>query len=336
MMDRQEIQKYLENHRNVTERYPVKVSDYYLSLIREMDDPIWRQCMPDARELENPEHLCDDGLGEHGQSPCARLIHRYPDRAVIYTTNRCFSYCRFCFRKRFWKSGNTESSITDRELGDILAYLEAHHEIKDVLLSGGDVLTLPDERVVFLLKKLFAAGGVECIRLCTRTPVVQPDRITDKLAEMLGQFPSLWVVTHFNHPAELTDAAMGSCRKLRRQGIPLLNQSVLLKGVNDDHDTLCTLFRGLVRNGIKPLYLFHCDPILGTAHFATGVERGLALLREFRRDLGSIATPFFAIDLPEGGGKVCLQPDYHAGNQPGVYQAIDGRLIYHPLTVRNV
>ena len=333
-MKRQEIQAYLEAHKNVTERYPFKVSDYYLALIKEEGDGIWLQCMPSDKELENPDGLQDDGLGEHGQSPCPRLIHRYPDRVAFFATNRCFSYCRFCFRKRFWKCGNTESAVTDEQFNAILAYLEKHREVKDVLLTGGDPLTMPDERIEFLLKKLFSAGGVETVRLCTRAPVFQPDRMTEALAERLSQFTGLWLVTHYNHPAELTDEAMRACGRFRKKGIPLLNQTVLLKGVNDDVNTLTAVFRGLVRNGIKPLYLFHCDPILGTAHFATGIDKGLAMLRIFRRNLSSIATPFFAIDLPEGGGKVCLQPDYEADGGKGFYYTIDGRKVFHPLTVR--
>jgi len=333
-MKQQDAQKLLKKYEKVIEKYPVKVTDYYLSLCEKEGDGIWRQCMPDMAELDNPDHLFDDGLAEHAQSPCARLIHRYTDRVAVFSTNRCFSYCRFCFRKRFWKSGNAESDISDEELKDILEYLRQHSEVKDVLFTGGDPLTMPDARIVRILRQLFSVPSVETVRLCTRAPVFQPARITDALADALSEFPSLWFVTHFNHPMELTEAAMSACRKLRKQGIPLLNQTVLLSGVNDNEQTLTALFRGLVKNGIKPLYLFHCDPILGTAHFATGIEKGLSLLRSFRKNLSSIATPFFAIDLPEGGGKVCLQPDYRSGNTPGMYETIDGRTVFHPLVVR--
>lgn len=330
-MNKAKLQQYLLEKKDVTDRYPVKISPYYQSLIREQEDGIWKQCMPSPAELENPEDLCDDGLGEQQQSPCTRLIHRYPDRALIFTTNCCFTYCRFCFRKRFWKTGNRESSITDTELHTITNYLPQHPEVKDVLLSGGDPLTLPDQRLIAILQQIFAVKSVETVRLCTRAPVVHPGRITPALAEALGTFPALWIMTHFNHPAELTGEAMAGLRLLRKQGIPILNQTVLLKDVNDDPETLCTLFRGLVRQGVKPHYLFHCDPICGTAHFATGIDCGLEILRYFRKHLSSIATPFFAIDLPEGGGKVSLQPDYRADDGESTYYSIDGRKLFHPL-----
>ncbi len=334
-MNKADIQQYLCAHKAITDQYPIKVSDYYLSLIQEKGDGIWNQCMPDRAELENPENLCDDGLGEQAQSPCRRLIHRYPDRALIFATNCCYTYCRFCFRKRFWKNGNQESAINDRELQDITSYLSRKPEIKDVLLSGGDPLTLPDGRIREILQQIFAVKTVETVRLCTRAPVVQPQRITTELADMLAGFPALWIMTHFNHPAELTEPAMTAISMLRKKGIPILNQTVLLKGVNDDEETLCHLFRGLVRHGVKPHYLFHCDPIRGTAHFATGIERGLDILKYFRTNLSSIATPFFAIDLPEGGGKVSLQPDYRDQNAcEGTYCSIDGRSIFHPLCLK--
>lgn len=335
MMNDAEIRQYLLDHKNVTDLYPVKISGYYRSLIRQKGDGIWQQCMPSPAELENPGDLCDDGLGERSQSPCPRLIHRYPDRALIFATNSCFAYCRFCFRKRFWKSGVQTSSITDGELQTILRYLQQHPEVKDVLLSGGDPLTLPDERLAGILQQIFGVPSVETVRLCTRAPVVQPGRITPELAGILAGFPALWVMTHFNHPAELTPEAAGGIALLRKAGLPILNQTVLLKGVNDDPETLCTLFRGLVRQGVKPHYLFHCDPIRGTAHFATGIDCGLEILRYCRKNLSSIATPFFAIDLPEGGGKVSLQPDYRSpGGREGSYHALDGREIFHPLCVK--
>ena len=208
--------------------------------------------------------------------------------------------------------------------------------MKDVLLSGGDPLTLPDLRIIGILRQLFAVKTVETVRLCTRSLVVQPRRITNELAEALSAFPALWIMTHFNHPEELTAESAQAIALLRKKGIPILNQTVLLKGVNDNEETLCHLFRGLVRQGVKPHYLFHCDPIRGTSHFATGTDRGLEILQYFRKNLSSIATPFFAIDLPEGGGKVSLQPDYRDENGgDGTYYAIDGRKIFHPLCVKN-
>lgn len=329
-MNQHEIKTYLDSMSRVMARYPVKVSSYFLSLIEKTGDPIWLQCMPSEQELENPHGLTDDGLGEQEQSPCARLIHRYEDRVLIRLTNRCFSYCRFCFRKRFWKDGTEETEITEDEFSQILDYLRLHPEVKDVLFSGGDPLTLSDDRLISFLEQIFAIPSVDTVRLCTRAPAFQPSRITPSLANRLARFSGLWCVLHFNHPRELTSEALDACRCLKQAGLPLLNQTVLLKGVNDDEKTLIFLFRMLVKSGIKPHYLFSADPICGTGHFAVPVSRGLQMMESLRKKLSSIATPVYALDLPEGGGKVPLQPDY-SGAEQGTYRSIDDRMIHHPL-----
>lgn len=334
-MNKEEFDRFLNDCKMVTDRYPVKVSEHYRGLIQRPGDPLGLQCMPSSMELSDHFFLIDDGLGEEGQSPCSRLVHRYPDRVLLNTTNSCFSYCRFCLRKRFWKKDVAETEITEKELADVVSYINEHREIKEVLISGGDPLTLSDEKLLDILSRVSNAGSVQTIRLCSRAPVFQPGRITKSLADKLGEFDSLWFVTHFNHPDELTESGLNACRLLKKRGIPILNQTVLLSGVNDDPDVLIALFRALAAKGIKPHYLFSADPIAGTSHFAVPISRGLEILRVLRGKLSSIAMPTYAIDLPEGGGKVPLQPDYNCG-EDGVYESIDGRRIFHPLAGKQI
>ncbi len=321
----------LERLRELDRLYPSLATERYLSLVdwsRPEGDPILAQCLPDERELE-PCSLAEDGLGELPQSPLPRLVRRYPDRALLLTTDSCFVRCRFCFRRRLWRSGAARTgAIGAQELDEACAYLKANPQVKDLLLSGGDPLTMDDEALGAIIEKVLATGSVETIRVCTRAPAVEPSRFTESLAKTLGSFPGVWLMAHFNHPRELDAEAVEACRKIVSHGTPMLNQTVLLKGVNDDAQTLMELFRALAKARVRPHYLFHADPVAGAAHFATGVENGLALMRAFRKGLSSIATPCFAIDLPEGGGKVPLQPDYSDG---GLYEAIDGRKLRHPL-----
>ena len=318
-----------EDLRAVAEVYPVKTTAHYRSLIREPDDPIWRQCMPSPEELAPlQETLPDDGLGEIPQSPCPHLIHRYADRAVLLSTNQCFALCRFCFRKRLWKE--PPFIVSDEELETVAAYLGNHPEIQDILISGGDPLTIPDGRFFPIVDRLAGIPSLSIIRICSRAPVFEPARITDAFAERLGRWEKIWFMTHFNHPRELVPASLEACRKLRANGIPVLNQTVLLKGVNDDPALLADFFHQLAARRIIPHYLFHIDPVRGAAHFATGMKKGLEIMEYFRKHLSSVATPVFALDLPEGGGKVHLFPDYSTG-EPQVFRGLDGRKIRHPL-----
>ena len=301
-------QDYLE----VEKSYPLLVNDYYLSLIDQKrpdleNDPIWRQCMPSNKELEDSSSSFDP-LAEQKQMPVPRLIHRYPDRVVLLATGRCAMRCRFCFRKRTWANGQELTDITEKELSDICDYLRAKPQVSEVLVSGGDPLMLNPEKLQFLLGELSSIESISVLRLGSRVPVTQPSRITNETVEMLSAFPGLWLMTHFNHPRELTSESVSLCSKFVKAGIPVLNQTVLLKGVNDDAAVLEELFRGLVAIKVKPHYLFHVDPVRGVRHFATGIEKGLEILAVFRKKLSSLAVPTFAIDLPEGGGKVALQP----------------------------
>ncbi len=301
----------------VEERYPVLVNDYYLGLIDPKQgaaDPIYRQCLPAIAELDDPEAEYDP-LAEEEQMPVPRLIHRFDDRVVLLVTGHCAVRCRFCFRKRTWASDGTElPDLEEENLTAAAAYLQAHPAIREVLVSGGDPLMLPEERLFHILDVLETIPSLEILRIGTRVPVVWPQRMTAELAARLGRVRGLWLATHFNHPRELTPAAEKALGLLVRSGVPVVNQTVLLKGVNDSAEVLEALFRRLVALRVKPHYLFHVDPVRGVRHFATGIECGLEILRQFRPRLSSLAVPTFAIDLPEGGGKVALQPDYRCGD----------------------
>ena len=316
----------------VERRYPVKVNEY-CGALAERSAAVAKLYLPDPRELEEAG-LSSDGLAEQAQSPVPKLIRRYVDRAVVLTTTECFVRCRFCFRKRLWADGAACFHLSSDDLCAICSFLDGHHEVTDILLSGGDPLVLGDDRLLEIARKIRAAGGVETIRICSRAPAVQPERITEHLVSELAKIDGLWFVTHFDHPEELTPEAERACRLLVASGIPVLNQTVLLAGVNDDADTLRRLFKRLAALRVKPHYLFHIDPIEGVSHFATGIAKGLEILNEFRATLSSIATPAFAIDLPEGGGKVILAPDCR--REDGAYRSsVYGTYIRHPLVDRN-
>ncbi len=288
--------------------YPFKINSYCRKLA-EKSAPVRAMYYPDERELDFFPGTHSDGLAEKSQSPLPRLIRRYRDRAVILTTGDCFVHCRFCFRKRLWKTNSSDAisaPLSDDELKDIAGFLAANPEIDDILLSGGDVLTLPDDKIIRIIQSLQNTGTVKIIRICSRAPAVAPERITPVLAEKLAGFEGLWVVTHFDHPDELTTEARRACRTLIRNGIPVLDQTVLLKGINDDVETLRKLFKTLTGWGVKVHYLFQLDPVEGVSHFAVPVEKGLDIMDEFRATLSSLAIPFYTIDLPEGGGKINL------------------------------
>ena len=316
----------------VEKEYPVLVSEYYLGLINRnniSDDPIWKQCIPNAREL-NDSDSNEDPLYEKKYMPVPKLIHRYKDRALLLTTTRCTTQCRFCLRKRYWKQGTTRQDIDDNELKLAVKYLKARSEIKEVLLSGGDPLVLSNSKLDSILKAVYSTETIEVVRIASRVPVTNPSRINSGLMKIFSKYDGIWFVTHFNHPNEVTPESMAACKKIISSGIPILNQTVLLKGINDNPVVLEELFRILIKNKIKPHYLFHLDPVRGVQHFATGVEKGLEILRYFRKNLSSIATPHFSIDLPEGGGKVSLQPTY---SKDGIsFESVNGKRIitYYP------
>lgn len=294
----------------VVERYPMRITPYYLGLIEAVGDPIWRQCVPDPVELSGQG--LDDPLGENDLSPVPSVVHRYPDRVVLLASGSCATYCRFCFRKQ--KVGCGGMSVSFREQRDGIDYIAASPGIKDVIVSGGDPLLLPDLVLGDLLSRLHAIPHVEIIRIGTRMPVTLPERITEKLCALLKRFQPLFVNTHFNHPRELTRQAAEACTRLADAGIALNNQTVLLRGVNDTVETLSTLFRGLLRMRVKPYYLHQMDLARGTDHFRTSLKTGLQIIQALRGPLSGMAIPHYVVDLPGGRGKVPLQPDNVKGS----------------------
>jgi len=318
-----------EDLRRVEAVYPVRVTTSYLDLLDKADpwhDPVGKECLPQPDELLDYDASYDP-LAEAAQTVAPRLIRRYRDRTVLLTTSRCPSLCRFCFRKRLWKTGAALPDLTDEELDEVVRWLTAHPEVREVLVSGGEPLMLSNARLREILERLQTVSSLEILRLGTRAPVTWPDRVDAELVALLAATPGLWLATHFNHPREVTAASADACERLVKAGVPIVNQTVLLKGVNDDPAVLEELFRKLIRIRVKPHYLFHVDPVKGVRHFATGIERGREVLRYFRPRLSSLAVPTFAIDLPEGGGKVHLQADYGDGDG---FQTIFGRNVQYP------
>lgn len=294
-----------ESLQPVVDLYPMRITPYYFSLIRERGDPIWRQCVPDIRELEE-EQLPGDPLDEKGLSPVPGLIHRYPDRVIFLVSSACATLCRFCLRKnRFVR----RSPLPEGDIGAGLEYIESNPSIRDVVLSGGDPLLLPDEALQEILSGLRRIPHVEIIRIHTRAPVTLPERITFPLCGMIKRYHPLYVNTHFNHPTEITEATSEACLRLADAGIPLGNQTVLLRGVNDDLAVMKHLMQKLLTIRVRPYYIHQMDLVKGTGHFQTCVEKGLEIMAGLRGHTSGMAIPYYMIDLPGGKGKVPLLPD---------------------------
>jgi lysine 2,3-aminomutase len=262
--------------------------------------------------------------------PVPGLVHRYSDRALLIATATCSAYCRHCTRKRI--AGSRESSISSRRLRQVTAYLQAHREITDVIVSGGDPFTMATEALEMVLAALRAVESVQIIRIGTRVPVTMPMRITDELTAMLRKYHPIWVNTHFNHPNELTPESTAACARLVDAGIPLGNQTVLLRGVNDQPATISDLCRGLVSSRVRPYYLFQCDLVRGVEHFRTPLSRGLEIMEYLRGRLSGLAIPTFVVDAPHGGGKIPLLPNYIISTSPThtVLRNFEGMLVTYP------
>jgi len=302
--EREEIQKTIE-------LFPMSITPYYLSLVDTADpfhDPIFKQAVPCAGELIVETYDLHDPLAEETDSPCALITHRYPDRVLFLISNTCAMYCRHCTRKR--KVGQSSSFPTQSELDQAFHYIEEHPEIRDVLLSGGDPFLLSDQQLNLILSRLRQIKHVEIIRIGTRVPVVLPYRITKDLVNVLKKYHPLWINTHFNHPHEFTDASCEALRKLADAGIPLGNQSVLLAGVNDCPIIMRKLVHQLVKNRVRPYYLFQCDLAEGLAHFRTPVGRGMEIIESLIGHTSGLAVPTYVIDAPGGGGKIPVMPQY--------------------------
>ncbi len=293
--------------------YKLAIPPYYFSLIDPDDpnDPIRLQSVPSPLEAENPSgYELDDPLEEQKDSPVPGLTHRYLDRALLITTPNCSMYCRYCTRKRATLTrGGWEGVSADDER--MIDYVRSHREIRDVIVSGGDPLTLPVGKLRYYLESLKAIDHVDVIRIGTRVPVTLPQRLYDpELIDLLASAEKVYIQTHFNHPREITPEAMRVCKSLLRAGMPINNHTVLLKGVNDDLGTMRSLFRGLLRAKVRPYYLFHCDPVTGAGHFRTSVWKGLEIMEGLRGHMSGIGIPTYVIDGPHGAGKIPILPNY--------------------------
>jgi lysine 2,3-aminomutase len=296
--------------RAVAGGFPLSITPYYLGLIDRADPacPIRRQCVPSADEAVEVEGDLRDPLGEEANEVAPHLVQRYPDRALLLATDRCSVYCRFCTRSRMVGDGGGVRSLS--ALAPALAYLRAHPEVREVIVSGGDPLVMRTERVAELLGALAAIDSVDHVRLASRTPVTLPQRITPELCRALRVHPALWLMTHFNHPRELSHEARHALALLVDHGIPVMNHTVLLRGVNDDVDVLTQLFRGLVKARVRPYYLLQADPVRGTGHLRTPLDVGLGIMERLQGRLSGIALPKFIVDTPNGRGKVPVQTNY--------------------------
>ncbi|MDA3958922.1 KamA family radical SAM protein [Oceanispirochaeta sp.] len=280
-----------------------KGNPYYLNLAGE-DEGIRKQLLPTVEELTFLEIESADPLFEKMHSPLPRMVHRYSNRVAILVTDRCSVHCRHCFRRSFTGTGHAD--LTMAECDRMIAYIKIHPEIQEVLLTGGDPLTLENVPLLDILSRFRSVRDNLIIRLATRIPAVLPLRIDFDLARELEKMSPLWIVMQFNHPSELTDESRTALRLLRQAGIPMVNQAVLLRGVNDNSDTLASLFQGLMAQGVKPYYLFQGDLARGTSHFRVPLRRGWQIMDELRQKVSGLALPTYAVDLPGGGGKIPL------------------------------
>jgi len=292
-------------------KFPLRVTPYYLSLIDADDyknDPVFMQCFPSAKELNVVDDEMEDPLSEEADSPAPCITHRYPDRVLFCVSNVCAMYCRHCTRKR--KVGDVDSIPGKSEILEGLSYIRDNPCIRDVLISGGDPLMLSDEHLDWILSELSDIPHVEVVRIGTRIPVVLPYRITPELVEMLSKHQPLWMNTHFNHPVEMTASSQEALRRLANAGIPLGNQTVLLAGVNDCPRIMKTLVHKLVKNRVRPYYLYQCDLSEGLDHFRTPVSKGIEILENLIGHTSGFAVPTYVIDAPGGGGKIPVMPNY--------------------------
>lgn len=309
----------------VAQKYPMQVTNYYLNLIKEVDDPIYKQCIPAEEELTDSTGQADP-LQEENYSPVPRLHHRYPDRVLLLVTNNCAMFCRFCTRKRNIRERT--KIITDRELAEAVNYISNHKEIRDVLVSGGDPLTLPIKYLDKIIHAIRRVPHVEIVRIGTRIPCVDPERVSEELCAMLKKHHPLYINVHFNNPAEITPQSKRACAMLADAGIQLGNQSVLLKGVNDQPEVMKELVGKLLTMRVKPYYLFLPDMVQGTHHFRTSLETGLKIMDAIHGWMSGMATPQLVIDIENGGGKVALLPEYiiDKSEQRYTFRNFEGKL----------
>jgi len=292
---------------------PVGITPYYMSLVSRHDpqQPLRRTVIPTSAEFDRAPGEADDPLGEDGHSPVPGLVHRYPDRVLLLAHDFCSTYCRYCTRSRVVGHGEIVSS--EQRLQMAFDYIRRTPTVRDVLVSGGDPLTLAEDRLDWILSNLRAIPHVEFLRIGSKVPAVLPQRITPQLCRTLRKYHPLWISLHFTHPDECTPETHTACTRLADAGIPLGSQTVLLKGVNDNVETMKQLIHKLLMMRVRPYYLYQCDPISGSSHFRTSVSKGLEIIEGLRGHTTGYAVPTYVIDAPGGGGKIPLQPNYVVG-----------------------
>ena len=300
---------------DINNSLPLRITPYYASLLSATDhnQPLRRSVIPTLDEMILSEGEASDPLSEEHDSPVENIVHRYPDRVLFLVTGFCSVYCRYCTRSHMVAKDKCHFGVASWKEG--LDYIREHTEVRDVLISGGDALTMPDTHIEYLLSSLKQIPHLEYIRIGTKVPVVMPQRITKTLVNILKKYHPLWMSIHFTHPDEITPEVKEACERLADAGIPLGSQTVLLKGINDNVDTMKSLVHGLLRCRVRPYYLYQCDPILGSSHFRTPVEKGLEIIRGLRGFTSGYAIPHYVIDAPGGGGKIPLLPEYYVGRE---------------------
>lgn len=320
----EDLKKYIsltkeeeEGVRKTLQTLRMAITPYYLSLIdpNNPDCPIRKQAIPTGKETHQSAADLLDPLHEDEDSPVPGLTHRYPDRVLLLITDMCSMYCRHCTRRRF--AGQKDGDTPSDNIQKAIDYIARTPQVRDVLLSGGDVLMVSDEKLESIIQRLRAIPHVEIIRIGSRTPVVCPQRITDNLVNMLKKYHPIWLNTHFNHPHEITPESAAACAKLADAGIPLGNQSVLLRGVNDCVNTMKKLVHELVKIRVRPYYIYQCDLSMGLEHFRTPVSKGIEIIEGLRGHTSGYAVPTFVVDAPGGGGKTPVMPNYVISQAPG-------------------
>lgn len=308
---------------------PAAATPYYL-WVASRSAAVRRCVLPDIRETQIQPCERPDPLGEEGHTPAPGIVHRYPDRVLFLVTDFCSTYCRYCTRSRLVGRGGRHADLGSWQAA--LDYIRAHSEIRDVLISGGDPLTLPGMKLEWLLSQLRSIGHVEIVRIGTKVPAVLPQRITPTLTRMLRRYHPLLMSLHFTHSDEITPETAQACARLADAGIPLGSQTVLLAGINDDVDTMKRLTHGLIRNRVRPYYLYQCDPIPGSGHFRTPVATGLDIIQGLRGHTSGYCVPTYVIDAPGGGGKIPLQPGYVLGrDEEGLaLRNYEDRIFHYP------
>lgn len=320
----EELTKYIELQpeeeavfRDKAFSFRMAITPHYLSLIDHNNpyDPIRLQAIPRIAESHISPSDMSDPLSEDADAPVPGMTHRYPDRVLLLLTDQCAMYCRHCTRRR--KAGEHDAPMPKENVEKALEYIKEHKEVRDVILSGGDPLTLSDERLDDILNRLSKIEHIEIVRLGTRTPVVLPQRYTDSLLEILKKYKFVWLNTHFNHPNELCEDSCKALAKIAETGIPMGNQSVLLKGVNDNVDVMKALVHKLVKNRVRPYYIYQCDLSEGISHFRTPIAKGIEIIESLRGHTSGLCIPTYVVDAPAGGGKIPVMPNYVISQMPG-------------------